>query len=155
MTVPPIQPKRGIPQGGKLGPKLHKICLATALNKVWEQCQRERLGFDLETMYVPFLWFSDNCVILAHAAVDFQRIVTLIREALAPAGWRFPDDRVEFQANRHVLSSSLEALAAKFQSRGANQTIKLLGSMVNVVGNTTADFQHKLVLSRANLQKTS
>ena len=108
IEVPDIQPKRGFPQGGKLGPRLHKMCLSEALRDTWETCQHRKLGFALELTYVPFLWYSDNCIILAHTPKDFMEIARLIREALAPTGWQFPDERIQFQVNKHVDRSSLD-----------------------------------------------
>ena len=85
MSIPPITPRRGFPQGGKLGPKFHNVCLAT----VWRQCQCEGLGFNLETVYVPFLLFSNNCAMFVQTASDSQRIV-LQRVALEPIGCAAP-----------------------------------------------------------------
>ena len=104
-------------------------------------------------MCVPFLWYRDNCAVLAHKTAGFRKIVELVRDALEPTGWRFLDDMVELQANRHVPGGSLAPLANKFRSRGLKENLELLGRIINVVGNVTADFQYRLVLARAGFHK--
>ena len=147
----PIHPQCGLPQGGKLGPRLHKMCFARALQDTWQECQRRRLGFDLEHIYVPFLWFSDNCIILAHSAWDFMDIVRLLQEALQKAGWRFPDAKVEYQINQHVDAASAANLRAVFKERPPAENMKAVGAYINVRGHTSPDMNFKMGLGRSAL----
>ncbi len=131
-----------------------KMCLARALQLAWSECQRRNLGFALESELIPFMWFSDNCFIFAHSPSDFKEICALLRSSLAPAGWRLPDDRFEYQADAYVNQDELAMLPSDFVSHDLNSSMKALGAWISVQGHTAPDLSFKLLLlAQASLRR--
>ena len=153
----PIECTRGIPQGTKWGPKMCTAALSYLLTPVWESCQIDRLGyhFDIQNVYVPFVFFCDNVFIMAHSTKEFQEILMRIRQQLLRGGWRLPDDRVEWQPNKFVPQQHYDSLP-RYKRLENNVSFKGLGCMINARGNTHADFVFKthIVKSAIAQQKT-
>ena len=59
-----------------------------------------------------------------------------LKLAISCAGWRLPDDRMEFQANKHFGTNSKDGLLSSFHSKPPHDHFKLLGSKVSVGGST-------------------
>ena len=94
--VEPIELQRGMPQGSKCGQKQSTAVLRACLATVWASCQRGRLGYQLEALLVPFACFRDSIFIFARSATAFLEIARRLKTALERAGWRLPDDRIEY-----------------------------------------------------------
>ena len=159
VEVDPITVCTGIPQGTKYGPRLCTSVMHTCVQPVWETCQADGLGFRLDGgLFIPFAFFCDNIFIFAHSAKDFLEIASRLKAALGRAGWRLPDDRMEYQSNRFVLETDLPALE-HFVRLPLGSSFKVLGCKMSVAGTSHADATFKKHIcasaleSRANLWK--
>ena len=151
---PAIQASRGIPQGSKYGPKLFSALLHSCVQPVWTSCLRDGLGYDCDGKLVPFAFYCDNVFIFAHGPGEFLEIHRRLQLGLARAGWRLPDDRLEWQANKHVAASDLTRLAP-FSQKLPGTCFKILGSMANANGTSHADITFKRHICNSALQLRS
>ena len=93
-------------------------------------------------MHIPFACFCDNIFTFAHSANDFMEISRRLQAALSSAGWRLPDDRMEYQVNRHICESDL-AVMHPFSRRPSGVAFKTLGCKIVVAGTSHADITFK------------
>ena len=116
------------------------------IEPVWAECQEQKLGFCLDSCYLPFVVFADNFWILALSSTMMHKIYLMLLEALAKAGWRLPLDRVTWSTNLddtwHWDWCHEELTAAR---KGKNEGFLVLGSLLTVDGMSHKDMCRRVM----------
>ena len=149
ITTERFETTRGLPQGAPESPVVFTLIAEMVMRKLngkWAQRQDHKVGFKIDSWWLPSLAYADDIILLARSKAALEYMIVEASEAFAEVGLEVGHAKTNWSSCPPAPGTMLTAGPVQVQWA---KTLRFVGVEIDLQGNSASAITHRMAQAQS------